>query len=212
MNMHTSSLKKRKHFASGTASHRHLVKLSILGAVALGALTLPWVISHYNVAATVPHLPFVERLLRSGMERSVAHQAEHVHVPEGIDLRDPALAAAAIGHYSAACAGCHAAPGQTRSPWMVLYPEPADLTKKDVVDRWSDSELFWIIKNGIRDTGMIALGPTHQDRDIWAVSAMVRQLPALSLERYKAMVADYQRTQEHAQHHKHSAQQPSFQK
>lgn len=209
MNSHSSSIQKSGGFAPSAASHHHLAKLSILGVLALGALALPWVTAQYNVAATAPHHPFVERLLRSGMERSVARHAAHVVVPKGIDLRNPALAATAIGHYSAACAGCHAAPGQSRAPWMVLYPEPSDLTRKEVVDKWSDSELYWIIKNGIKDTGMIALGPTHQERDLWAVSAIVRQLPELSPERYAAMVAEHQRTQEHAHHHKHSAQQPA---
>ena len=50
----------------------------------------------------------------------------------------------------------------------------------------------WIIENGIKDTGMIALGPTHQPQDIWAVAAFVRQLPDMTPERYHELVTRYQ--------------------
>ena len=53
--------------------------------------------------------------------------------------------------------------------------------------KWSDAELFWIIKNGIGDTGMPALGPTHPDEEMWGVTALVRQLPNISPEEYQAI-------------------------
>jgi mono/diheme cytochrome c family protein len=126
------------------------------------------------------------------MELSVRHHARDVTVPAGVNLRDPALAERAIGHYSVACAQCHAAPGHPAAPWMVLYPAPADLTTTETVSQWTDAELFWIIENGIKDTGMIALGPTHQEADVWAVAAFVRQLPEMTAERYHELVTQYQ--------------------
>jgi mono/diheme cytochrome c family protein len=138
------------------------------------------------------HSAPVEWALRRAMEGSVRSRARNVTLPPGIDLGDPRLAERAIGHYSVACAPCHAAPGHPAAPWMVLYPAPADLTRADVVSRWSDAELYWIIENGIKDTGMIALGPTHQEQDVWAVSAFVRQLPQMSRERYHELVTRYQ--------------------
>lgn len=126
------------------------------------------------------------------MEVSVRHHARDVTIPAGVDLRDPALAERAIGHYSVACAQCHAAPGHPAAPWMVLYPAPADLTQAETVAQWTDAELFWIIENGIKDTGMIALGPTHQQQDIWAVAAFVRQLPEMAPGRYHELVTQYQ--------------------
>lgn len=155
------------------------------GALWLGART-------YDVGATAPHSPPVEWALRRGMEASVRAHAEDVIIPEGTNLTDPRLAERAIGHYSVACAQCHGAPGHPAAPWMVLYPPPSELTRPDVVSRWSDAELYWIIKHGIKDTGMIALGPTHQEPDLWAVSAFVRQLPEMSGERYHELVTRYQ--------------------
>ncbi len=167
--------------------------LAILGAGILGATS-----GFYNVAATEAHSEPLEWALRTTMEASVKEHANDVSVPAGIDLRDPNLAARAIGHYSVACASCHGAPDVERAPWMVLYPEPANLTKPENVDRWSDAELYWIIKHGIKDTGMIALGPTHSEEDLWAVTAFVRQLPTMPVERYRSLVAAY-----HAKHAGH---------
>jgi mono/diheme cytochrome c family protein len=109
------------------------------------------------------------------MEASIRAHAEDVVIPECTNLEDTNLAERAIGHYSVACAQCHAAPGHPAAPWMVLYPAP-----------------YWIVKHGIKDTGMIALGPTHQEQDLWAVSAFVRQLPQMSGERYHELLRRYQ--------------------
>jgi len=156
-------------------------------AAALAAVWMGYTLSTYDVAATSPHAPVVERVLSSAMRRSVRHHAQEVVVPLGLDLTDPAVADRAIGHYSAACATCHGSPSAPRAPWMVMYPPPAPLTEASVVDSWSDEELFWIIKHGVKDTGMIALGPTHEDEDIWAVASFVRQLPSMSAARYEAL-------------------------
>ena len=155
------------------------------GAIGLGART-------YHVGVTTPHSAPVEWVLRRGMEASIRGHAASVVLPPGIDLQDRRLAEGAIGHYSVACAQCHGAPGHPPAPWMVLYPEPHDLTRAEVVSHWSDAELYWIIKHGIKDTGMIALGPTHQEQDLWAVSAFVRQLPSMTAERYHGLVTQYQ--------------------
>ncbi|MDJ0366485.1 cytochrome c [Hymenobacter sp. H14-R3] len=58
------------------------------------------------------------------------------------------------------------------------------MTNKAVVMQWTDAELFWIVKNGIRDTGMPGLGPTHGDEEMWGVAAFVRQLPDRSPQDY----------------------------
>ena len=162
------------------------------GLVLAGAAAVTLGARAYDVGVTAPHSQPVERVLRGTMELSVRNHARDVTIPAGVDLRDPALAERAIGHYSVACAQCHAAPGHPAAPWMVLYPAPADLTKTETVSQWTDAELFWIIENGIKDTGMIALGPTHQKQDIWAVAAFVRQLPEMTPERYHELVTQYQ--------------------
>jgi mono/diheme cytochrome c family protein len=165
---------------------------AFISAVVIGLGAALYLVSTINVAATAPHAAPVEWALTEVMERSVRAQAEEVQVPAGVDLNDPELAAKAIGHYTAACATCHGAPGEPRAPWIVMYPPPQPLTDAAYVDRWSDAELYWIIKHGIKDTGMIALGPTHQESDLWAVAAFVRQLPTMDPERYRSLRASHQ--------------------
>lgn len=146
----------------------------------------------YNVAATTGHAKPLELVLRKTMESSVERYARTITRPEDVDLQDRAYAARFFNHYDAACATCHGAPGRDPDPWMVIYPSSPLLTDRAVVGRWSDEQLFWILKHGIKDTGMMALGPTHSDADIWGVTAFVRQLPKMSPAEYAALAA-YQR-------------------
>ena len=50
-----------------------------------------------------------------------------------------------------------------------------------------DGELYWIVANGIRMTGMPAFGPTHKEKEIWEIVAFLRHLDALSAEEEKAL-------------------------
>lgn len=192
----------------GAAPRRKVVscwKRAALAFVGLGVMALLVGITvvgsgWYNVGATSPHSQVVEKLLRYTMEQSVRRQASQVTIPSGIRLEDHALAERAVGHYSIACASCHAAPGEPRAPWMELYPPPPNLTESEVVGSWQDKELFWIIKNGIKDTGMIAIPPGHTDDDVWAIAAFVRQLPNMAPERYHALLEADQEGGSHAAH------------
>jgi len=151
-------------------------------AVAFGAVVFGGAVT---VAATDPHYAPVEWMLETTMESSVRTHAADIEVPAGLDLRDPALAEHAFGHYSVACTPCHGAPGVDAAPWLVLNPPAEPLV--DTADRWSDAELYWIVKHGIKMTGMPALGPTHGDDDLWAIAAFVRQLPEMTADRYAVM-------------------------
>lgn len=79
--------------------------------------------------------------------------------------------------YGLDCALCHGNDGHGQDPpgrWM--YPRAADLTSKQV-QSYSDQELFWIIQNGIRFTGMPAFGKVESFDHIWDIVAYVRTLP-----------------------------------
>lgn len=78
--------------------------------------------------------------------------------------------------YGVECAACHGVDGHTLTDsgrWM--YPRAADLTSASVQE-YSDQELFWIIKNGIRLSGMPAFGKVESDERIWRVVQYVRSL------------------------------------
>ena len=48
------------------------------------------------------------------------------------------------------------------------------------------AELYWIIKNGLKFSGMPGWGPTHDDHELWAMTAFVQKLPKMSAAEYKA--------------------------
>jgi len=80
-------------------------------------------------------------------------------------------------HYGLDCSVCHSDDGHGRTPagqWM--YPRASDLTSKQV-QSYSDQELFWIIRNGIRYTGMPAFGEVETPDHIWDLVNYVRTLP-----------------------------------
>ncbi len=76
------------------------------------------------------------------------------------------------------CSTCHGMDGRTPSNigrWM--YPRTLDLTSPEV-QGWSDAELFWVIKNGIRLSGMPAFGKTKSEAQVWQLVYYVRSLTA----------------------------------
>ena len=80
-------------------------------------------------------------------------------------------------HYGLDCSVCHADDGRSQRPlgqWM--YPRASDLTSKQV-QSYSDQELFWIIQNGIRFTGMPAFGSVETPDHVWDLVNYVRTLP-----------------------------------
>ena len=80
-------------------------------------------------------------------------------------------------HYGLDCGVCHADDGRAQRPlgqWM--YPRASDLTSKQV-QSYSDQELFWIIQNGIRFTGMPAFGNVETSDHVWDLVNYVRTLP-----------------------------------
>ena len=81
-----------------------------------------------------------------------------------------------------------------------LYPPAPDLASAGA--RHTDAELFWIIKNGIKMSGMPAWGETHSDEELWALAAFVDDLPEMSASEYRALVPPGT-TGNDAAHHEH---------
>ena len=153
--------------------------LAVVGAAALGLYG-----GVYNVAADVPHSQPVYWLLETARERSVAVRAADIDVPG--DLDNAHRIAAGAGQYADMCAGCHLAPGMKRTEMSRgLYPRAPELRRGSDL---TPAEEFWIVKHGIKATGMPAWGVTHGDDMLWDVVAFLRKLPELSPEEYQALV------------------------
>lgn len=127
----------------------------------------------------------VDRALASAMAHSVRRHASEIRVP---NLDDPSAVRMGFDHYDEMCVTCHGAPGADPDEIASgLWPKAPDLTK--AADRWKPQELFWIVKHGIRFTAMPAWGPTHDDKMIWAMVALMEKLPHLDPAEYQAMKA-----------------------
>ena len=91
--------------------------------------------------------------------------------------------------YTSTCGFCHGSDGRAQTPigrWT--YPRAADLTSTQV-QSYSDQELFWIIQNGIRFTGMPAFGKVESGADIWNLVNYVRTLSGDSRNQGSAKAA-----------------------
>ncbi len=83
-------------------------------------------------------------------------------------------------HYKSTCLHCHGAPDAPRESWAnYMLPMPPHLQEEDT-QQMPDGQLFYIIGNGIRMTGMPAFSPTHSQKDIWNMVAFVRELDKLT--------------------------------
>ena len=137
----------------------------------------------FNVAATEDHRSFVRWAFDTTMHNSVERRAANVGAPK---TPTPAMVEAGARHYKSACQHCHAGPGVERSEWASgMRPRPPHLA--EAARGWEPRELFWIVKHGIAMTGMPAFGPTHDDETIWSIAAFVKELPAMTAERYEAI-------------------------
>jgi hypothetical protein len=104
------------------------------------------------------------------------------------NLADPALIALGAEHYAGMCTGCHLAPGVGDNEMRQgLYPQPPNLSQPR--DR-RPAQSFWIIKHGIKMSGMPAWGVTHDDEAIWGLVAFLQQLPTMDAAVYAAFTQD----------------------
>ncbi len=164
----------------------------LIGAVAAFAL-FAWS-GVYNFAADEPHTPFVYSLLETMRERSIESRAPKVAMP---DLGDETRIVQGAGNYNAMCVGCHLAPGMSETELSKgLYPAPPNLSKEKI----GPEHAFWVIKHGIKASGMPAWGKSMSDEYVWNMAAFLQELPKLDADRYREMVA---RSGGH--HHDHGA-------
>jgi mono/diheme cytochrome c family protein len=116
--------------------------------------------------------------------RSIKVHAAGVVAPPGLD--DPARILIGVAHFAAHCAICHGAPGVPKGDIARgLYPSPPDLAK--AAPPYSPAELFWILKHGIKMTGMPAWSD-HSDEELWATVAFLEKLPGMSEPDYAKLV------------------------
>ncbi len=156
--------------------------VAVFGIMALAGVTFIY-LGGFNVAADVPHSRPVLAIMNLTRERSVSVRSRAIPVP---DLNDPQLVLKGAGQYAAMCTNCHLAPGMGDSEIRPgLYPRPQNLART----RLDPREAFWIIKHGLKMTGMPAWGSSHDDPTIWSMVAFLQRLPDMTPAQYRAIVA-----------------------
>ena len=137
----------------------------------------------YSVAATAEEPAIVQSMLVQVRQASIARHARDTPAmpPEDAD----SVRAGARAYSERGCANCHGAPGVDWGKWSEgLRPDPPDLKK--VAGARERNELFWVIKNGIKMTGMPGFGTTGaSDDEIWKIAAFVKRLPVVTTDDYK---------------------------
>jgi mono/diheme cytochrome c family protein len=137
----------------------------------------------YDVSAVGGDGGFLDAIAARVADRSVERRAAGIQAPP---LGDPAQLKAGFVHYQEMCVTCHGGPGVKASEIGVgLNPEPPNLVQS--TRDMSPGEVYWVVKNGIKMTGMPAFGPTHRESDLWAITAFVKQLPTMTAPQYQAM-------------------------
>lgn len=145
--------------------------LPAAGLAVIGGLA--WMGSRVTLSSLEEPGPFETWAATRAKRWVVARQARTVRpaIPAG-----PGAAAVGEMRFRGLCAPCHGTDG--RSPTEIgrgLYPRAPDLGAP-AVQAWSDAELHWIIKHGIRLTGMPGFGHVLEDEEVGALVVYVRTL------------------------------------
>jgi mono/diheme cytochrome c family protein len=155
-----------------------LITLAILGLIAVYSGT-------FNIAADASHWGITTRAIETLRDRSIDSHAKDVAVPKMLD--EPKLVANGASEYAEMCTGCHLAPGMKDTEMRKgLYPMPPELAAYST--HRTPAEQFWIIKHGLKMSGMPAWGLTHDDERIWSMVAFLRKLPGLTSQQYQELV------------------------
>lgn len=159
----------------------------VAGGVIIGAAVFLWIGSRGISAKEEP----------GRLETFIARTMRRLAVPSGDrDLKNPVpvtadVLAAGLSHYADHCAACHANDGSGETTIGVgLYPKPPDM-RLPATQSLTDGELFYIIENGIRLTGMPAWGNGTAEgaEGSWHLVHFIRKLPTLTPEEITQMQA-----------------------
>lgn len=167
-------MRKSKTFLIVVGTTAALSVVALLGAllVVFGGL--------YEVAATRPHWQPTHTLLEKAMRQSVRLRAWDIAEPP---LADERMALRGAACFQAKCVQCHGAPGVAPGDLgQSMQPLPGPLV--DARQHWRPRELYWLVRHGLKMTGMPAWEYHLADQEIWDLVAFLRHLPELTAPRY----------------------------
>jgi len=146
-------------------------------------------------AASLLHHGLSTRPQPSALEAAIAATMRKLAMPASMRsaknpvANSPEALRDGMLHFADHCAICHGNDGSGDTMMgRGMYPKPPDLRAAATQNR-SDGEIFWIIENGVRLTGMPGFGGPHSNEgehsggeDSWKLARFIRHLPALTAE------------------------------
>jgi mono/diheme cytochrome c family protein len=129
----------------------------------------------FDVRSDIPVSALTSRFLSSGIHASVRSNAPKLQSP--LSQNDETLIAGGK-LYLNDCVGCHGEPGKSPSNFGATFYPPAPQFPR-VGTKYSEAEVFWVAKHGIRRTGMAAQGSSYTDARLWSLAAFITRFPNL---------------------------------
>lgn len=150
--------------------------LLIFGLLVIGgALSGVYILRTHGLSAREKPYAFEVWLARRARDLATPSSVKNLKNPL---QPTPMVLAAARDHFADHCAVCHGNRGDGKTMFGEgMFPPPPDLRLEET-QKLTDGEIFNIVKNGIRFTGMPGFGGS--DEDNWTVTLFIRHLPKLS--------------------------------
>ncbi len=127
-----------------------------------------------EVRGDVPASRVEDSLLRMAVHASVRRHAPEV--PNPVEPNEENLIAGGKMFLNE-CAGCHGTPGKMQKWPNALNPDAPQLP--EVGTEYSEAQIFWVAKHGIRRTGMFANGVWDSDQKLWTLAAYIYRIKKL---------------------------------
>ena len=138
-----------------------LLLLSALAAARLGLMPVNADGAHSRLEARIMPRVLHASILRHASEETNPVSLNEDHLKAGVDT------------YKAMCARCHSTPDGVASVYGQSFYPPAPKLP-DGMSQYTDSQLFWVIKHGIRNTGMPAWGSMLSDEEVWQLVSLLK--------------------------------------
>lgn len=159
---------------------RHALLLGVLAAVA-GVVVVAFGL--YDVSARTGHWPVTRWVLHTTYRNAVTLRARSLRAP---DLSDPRWERLGAVHYERACSGCHGRPGEPQGAIpLAMEPRPPHIAQ--AVAGWTPNELAWIVREGVKMTGMPHWPARSRPDEVWPVVAFLARVPGMTQAGYQRL-------------------------
>jgi mono/diheme cytochrome c family protein len=155
-----------KNFLIGFATPFILIPLIVLVYFAFGFAETPG-----DVSPPAWETAIMQPAVRAAVKRNAANLSA-----PGAATEDSIIAGGKL--YVRGCMGCHGEPGKPFAEDHADYPPIPQLPH--VGTKYSEPEIYWIIKHGIRMTAMSAYGPFYKEDQLWSLAAFIRRIDKLT--------------------------------